>query len=543
MVETSSQVRGTSGRNEKIEKIADRLRALSPEDRRIAVGFLSGAPRQGRLGVGWSMISSLPESPGRRGDALTLRDVDAALEEIAAMSGSGSTRRRREALTELFERATSDEGAFLRSLLLGDLRQGAARGVMLEAIAAATGAEADEVRAAHTRSGDLVGTLDALERPGSAAAGDASRTVRLFRPLSPMLAGSAETVDEALAKLGEALVEAKADGARVQLHRRDGVVRIFSRTGNDVSASVPEIVAATESFDGDDFVLDGEALVWTDGRPRPFQVTMRRFGAAGADRDTRAALPLRVFVFDCLYANGRETLDLPLSERRSLLEDIVPAELRLPSRRVATDDELASATAFAETVRATGFEGVMVKSLTATYGAGRRGSAWLKVKPVHTLDLVVLAAEWGSGRREGWLSNLHLGARDPEGGFVMLGKTFKGLSDALLEWQTEALQAIEIRRTRRTVWVRPELVIEIAFDAVQESPRYPAGLTLRFARVKGYRPDKPVEEADTIDEVREIFRAAGGLGPGVGGPDRPGTATANPGDQGDLFATDGDGDD
>ena len=525
LAETSRALAATSSRTEKIALLAGALAAVTAEERPIAVEFLSGSIRQGRLGVGWKSLAKAesgvpstgasleaedvmaPPDPG----PLTILDVDAAFGRIQRMSGPGSTRRKREALAAILSRATPAERTLLRGLLVGDLRQGAGRGLMLEAIARTTGEEAEAIHRSHTRSANLTDVF------GSASA------IEVFRPLAPMLAGTATSVSEAVARLGPALVEAKADGARVQVHKRDDEVRVFTRTGNEVTASVPEVVVLAGALGAREAVLDGEVLAWSGDHPQPFQVTMKRLG--GTARATRATVPLRVFFFDCLAVDGQDLLDQPLRRRREALVSLVLPSTLLPSTSVGSPEEASAGEALLAEAQATGFEGAVVKALDSKYAAGRRGASWLKVKPVHTLDLVVLAAEWGSGRRTGTLSNLHLGARDAStGDFVMLGKTFKGLTDALLTWQTEALQALETRRTRSTVFVRPELVVEIAFDGVQRSPRYPAGVTLRFARVKRYRPDKTAGEADTVDAVRAILEA------------QPGTAEASP-VQGDLFVT------
>ncbi len=529
LAEVSAAVAAETGRSEKVRLLSEFLKRCSADDRDIAVALLSGTPRQGRIGVGYAMVRDAAPTGAERVEPsaapLTIQDVDRALETIAATTGPGSTSARRLQLGRIFARATPAEAEFLARVLTGALRQGAGKELMVDAVALATGTDVERLRRARMRGAEV----------GRAVRGGRADAVELFRPVLPMLAGNADDLAGALARNAPALVEAKADGARVQVHRRDGEVRVFTRSGNDVTATVPEIVQAVGGILGGDLILDGEALVWTDGRPRPFQITMRRVGSSASAED-RQALPLRVFFFDVLYADG-ELLDLPLAERRARLLELVPERHLLPAvERVEAADsaseekrvaavETSPAEALLHTAQEAGFEGVMVKALESPYTAGRRGRAWLKVKPVHTLDLVVLAAEWGSGRRTGWLSNLHLGAREQgTGGFVMLGKTFKGLTDELLAWQTERLQEIEVRRTGHTVWVRPELVVEIAFDSVQRSRRYPGGMTLRFARVKRYRPDKRAQDADTIIDVRRIFEAAAD-------PD----AYDAPDPQGDLF--------
>jgi DNA ligase-1 len=356
-------------------------------------------------------------------------------------------------------------------------------------------------------AGDLVAVATAALTDGEAALGQFG--VQLFRPLQPMLAQSAEDVSDALAQLGRGAFEYKLDGARIQVHKQGSDVRIYSRTLHDVTASVPELVEAVQALPARELVLDGEAIALrADGSPQPFQTTMRRFGRKLDVERLRNELPLRPFFFDALQLDGETLIDRPGSERFSALSSAAPESLLVPRQVI---EDAAAAEAFLERARAAGHEGLVAKALAAPYDAGRRGSSWLKVKFTETLDLVVLAVEWGHGRREGWLSNLHLGARDPRnGGFVMLGKTFKGLTDQLLEWQTREFLQREIGRDQWTVHVRPEVVVEIAFDDIQASPRYPGGVALRFARVKRYRPDKPASEADTIDRVLDLYRQRSG---------------------------------
>lgn len=498
----SERVRALSSRTEKVSTLASLLRGLTTDERKVAVDMLAGSLPQGRIGVGWATLSTLEFADGPSSTSVSLLDVDQALTAIRDISGAGSKARRFAALQELFARLGADEAEYLRRLLLGGVRQGAGKGLVLEAVAQATDVEIDQVHRAHTRGGRLGASLDV------------GTSMELFRPIAPMLASAAKDLGDGIERSAPALVEAKADGARIQLHKRGSEVRVYSRTGNDVTDSVPELVEVGRGLNGDGLILDGEALVWVKGKPAAFQTTMRRFGARGADASTRARLPLRVFFFDCLACDERELLDQPLSQRRATLEDVVAPQHLLPATRIESGASAHAAEQLLAQARTDGFEGVMVKALGSPYTAGKRGSAWLKVKPVHSLDLVVLAAEWGSGRRRGWLSNLHLGARDEgTGDFVMLGKTFKGLTDETLAWQTEELQRLETHRTRSTVWVRPERVVEIAFDGVQQSPRYPAGVTLRFARVKGYRPDKSATEADTIATVHAIHTSQPGYEP------------------------------
>ena len=503
VVDASARAAAASGRLAKRDAIAGCLLACAPDELAIAVAFLGGETRQGRVGAGYATLATL------RGDAaasatLALAEVDAAFAQVLAIAGKGSASRRAELLRALFARATDAEQDFLVRLLLGELRQGALEGVMIEAIAAAAAVAVGEVRRAAMLSGDL--GLVARTALTEGAAGLAQFSVRLQRPLQPMLAQPAEDIAEALARLGTAAVEWKLDGARVQVHKGDGVVRVFTRNQNEVTDAVPEVVEAAQALPAARLILDGEAIALApDGAPRPFQVTMRRFGRRLDVDALRAELPLAVFFFDCLLRDDEVLIDRPATERYAMLDAAAPAALVVP--RIVTADP-AEAQAFYDAALARGHEGVMLKALDARYEAGSRGASWLKVKRALTLDLVVIAAEWGGGRRRGWLSNLHLGARDPAGGpFVMLGKTFKGLTDETLAWQTRELLARERERAGHVVYVRPELVVEIAFNDLQVSAQYPGGLALRFARVKGYRPDKSAAEADTIDTVRAILES------------------------------------
>jgi DNA ligase-1 len=438
--------------------------------------------------------------------SLELRDVDAAFNRLVSTRGKNSSAERARLLEALMSRATAGEQKFLGALAIGEVRQGALEGVLLEAIAKAADVRADRLRRAVMMAGDLGAVAAAVLGPEGAAALDVYQ-LELFRPVQPMLADSAATVVEAFNTSDPMVVEWKLDGARIQVHRRDDRVAVYTRNLNDVTAAVPEVVDAVLSLPARELILDGEVIaLMPNEAPHAFQTTMRRFGRRLDVETLRAELPLSAFFFDILY-DGEPVIDEPLSTRLERLDRIVPAELRVP-RIVTSDAE--EAAAFQADALARGHEGVMVKSLSAPYAAGRRGSAWLKVKTARTLDLVVLAVEWGSGRRKGWLSNLHLGARDPEtGGFVMLGKTFKGMTDELLAWQTTELLAREVRREGHVVYVRPELVVEIAFNEVQQSSQYPGGVALRFARVKGYRPDKSAAAADTIDAVRAFLPASG----------------------------------
>jgi DNA ligase-1 len=496
LVQSSADVAATSSRNAKTARLAECLGRVSSGEVAIAVSYLSGELPQGTIGVGWAALRDPP--PAAVDASLELLDVDAAVSRLQAVSGQGARSARRSELAGLLGRATADEQRFLRRLLLGELRQGALEGVMADAVAKAAGVPAGDVRRAAMLAGSLP-EVAAAAMAGGRAALARFRLVPL-RPVKPMLAQTADDVETALGRTGPASVEWKLDGARIQAHRAGGDVRIFTRNLADITDRVPEVVEAVLGLPVTAIVLDGEAIALReDGRPLPFQVTMSRFGAKV---DTERGTPLQAFFFDCLYLDGEDLIDVSLRDRLAAVEARLPEGLRVS--RLETDDP-ESAQRFLDETLALGHEGVLVKALDAPYEAGRRGAGWLKVKPAHTLDLVVLAAEWGHGRRQGKLSNLHLGARDPEaGGFVMLGKTFKGMTDELLAWQTERLLELEVGRAGHVVRVRPELVVEVAFDGVQTSPRYPGGVALRFARVKGYRPDKSAEEADTIGAVRAI---------------------------------------
>jgi len=503
VVDTSRRVADTSSRLAKVDALAACLRSLAAQEIEIAVAFLSGETRQGKLGLGYATLREV-RTAAAAAPALTLSEVDDALAAIAAIRGRGAAAERSRRLGELFHRATDAEQDFLFRLLIGELRQGALEGVMLDAIARAASVQAAEVR----RAAMLAGGPGAVARAALTAgvAGLARFAMRVFQPVQPMLAQSAENVADALAKLGVAAFEYKLDGARVQVHKAGDEVRVYTRSLKDVTPAVPEIVEAVGALVARELVLDGETIALApSGAPHPFQVTMRRFGRRLDVAAMRAELPLAVYFFDALRRDDEPLADRPARERFAILADALPSPLVIP--RLVTADAAAAEAFYAEALRQ-GHEGVMAKALDAPYEAGSRGASWLKIKRARTLDLVVLAAEWGSGRRRGWLSNLHLGARDPAtGGFVMLGKTFKGMTDAMLEWQTHELLAREIARDGHTVHVRPELVVEIAFNDLQASPHYPGGLALRFARVKGYRPDKSAGEADTIEAVRVIYAA------------------------------------
>lgn len=505
VVRTSEQVASNSGRLAKTQALAGLLKRLEPRELGIVVAFLTGETPQGRLAVPYATLAAVRGAPARNA-SLTIAGVDAALTLLKAMRGKGVAQRREQALRALFERATEAEQDFLVRLIVGELRQGALEGVMLDAVAAANGLPEEAVRRAATFAGGVVPVAEALANEGAPALDRFS--IRVMQPVLPMLAQPAADPEAALATLGRALLEWKLDGARVQVHRAGNEVKVFTRSLKDVTAAVPEVVEAALSAPARSLILDGETIALKpDGSPHGFQTTMRRFGRKLDDAVTREELPLSVFFFDCLLLDDGALVDEPLSARRQALEALFPRGLVTPARTV---EALAEAEAFYADALAHGHEGMMAKSPASRYEAGRRGAAWLKVKRAHTLDLVVLAAEWGNGRRQAWLSNLHLGARDPaSGGFVMLGKTFKGLTDALLQWQTAALLARETAREGAVVRVRPELVVEIAFNDIQRSPHYPGGMALRFARVKRYRPDKTAAEADTIETVRRIFEAQG----------------------------------
>jgi DNA ligase-1 len=532
LVRTSAAVAGLPARRAKIEEISALLATVPSGEVPVAVAFLSGELRQRQIGVGYAALGDLPRpagpgtGPASAEPSLTLAETDAAFAAIGTVTGQGAQSERRRLLAALLSRATDAERSFLIRLLAGDLGQGALAGVMTEAIASAAGVPASLVRRAHQLGGSLPEVARAaLGGPGGpdpdrALAALGSFTLRVGRPLRPMLAAASANVGAALERISPAAVEWKIDGIRIQVHKSDNQVAVFTRTLDDITARVPEIAHAVLGIGARAAVLDGEAVaLFPDGRPRPFQVTSGRAASRDSGGRQRADLPLTPFFFDLLHLDGTDLIDAPGGERYALLSRILPAGLLIP--RIVTADPVTAAEFLGDAV-ARGHEGVVVKSLDGRYAAGRRGSEWIKVKPRHTLDLVVLAAEWGHGRRRGWLSNLHLGARDPAtGGLVMLGKTFKGLTDEMLAWQTTRL--LELADPPRepgtadagqpaVVRVRPELVAEIAFDGVQASSRYPGGVALRFARVLRYRPDKAAAEADTIDSVRAVW----GQGPAAG---------------------------
>jgi DNA ligase-1 len=540
LAEVSRAVAATRARLAKIDALAAALRSATPHEAPIAVAYLSGELPQRQIGVGWAALRDLP--PPAAEPSLTITDVDEAFTRIGALAGKGSAGSRKEQVARLLGEATGQEQHFLVRLLSGELRQGALDGVMTDAVARAAAVPVAQVRRAVMLRGSLPAVAGAALSGGSDALAEFG--LQVGQPLKPMLAASAPTIEEAFAKIAEgsavetaakpdvkaaakpdvetaakpdvraaakpdvkaavkAAVEWKLDGIRIQAHIADGDVRLFTRTLDDITARLPEVVSTLGALPARAAVFDGELIALRpDGRPLPFQDTAARAASEALSAAPAEAVRLSVFLFDVLHLDGADLIDLPDGQRHAALAGVVPAGLLMP--RLVTDsaDEAA---AFFRDALAHGHEGVVVKSLATPYAAGRRGAGWIKVKPRHTLDLVVLAVEWGHGRRHGWLSNLHLGARDPRtGGWVMLGKTFKGLTDELLTWQTARLLELEDHRDDWTVYVRPELVVEIAFDGVQRSPRYPGGVALRFARVLRYREDKPAAEADTIDMVRAL---------------------------------------
>ena len=488
LVEASLRVASTSKRLEKIDVLARLLAEARGEEIEIGAAWLSGRTRQGKIGIGYSAVQEASAEPAP--SQLGVIEVDRAFSQIA----DAAARDRIALLQNLFSRATAEEQRFLSTLLVGELRQGALEGIMLEAVARAAKIPLDRVRQAAMVSGDIAAVVRPLIEKG-----EADFEIRLFRPVQPMLAQTADDVEEAIENLGEAALEYKIDGARIQAHKSGDEVRIFSRALNEVTLAVPEIVEAVRALPANELILDGEAIsLKPDGRPQPFQVTARRFNRKLDLEKLRLELPLTPFWFDLLYKNGN-LLHQSQAARFAELSQIAPV---IP--HVRTSDPV-EARRFLEQALASGHEGIMAKSLDSGYATGARGKSWMKIKHVKTLDLVILAAEWGSGRRKGWLSNLHLGARDIEkGGFAMLGKTFKGLTDQMLAWQTEQFLKIEIARDGHTVYIEPKIVAEIAFNDIQISPRYASGLALRFARVKRYRTDKSAEQSDTYQTVKRL---------------------------------------
>jgi DNA ligase-1 len=496
LVAASNEVAAISARSRKIAILAELLGSLDAGEVPVAVGFLSGAPRQGRIGIGYSTIYGIESNPATE-PSLTIDDVDRAITAIELTTGSGSAEKRRRLLGALFDRATAPEADFLRRLFTGELRQGALAGVMVDAIAKAAGVPAETARRALMLSGDLTKTAEIALTSGESGLREVG--FEIFRPVLPMLASTADGVPDALAGFERASVEWKLDGIRIQIHRRGEDVRVYTRNLNEITHALPGIVEAVRRLPVEQAVLDGEAIFMNETGPAAFQDTVAQIDSDAPPEG------IVTFLFDLLHVDGDDLLDKPLHERAARLEAIAPS-LKIRAAVTSSPDE--AQRVLDESLRA-GHEGIVVKDADSLYAAGRRGKAWRKVKPVRTYDLVVLGAEWGHGRRQGWLSNLHLGARDPRtGGFVMVGKCFKGLTDELLEWQTRELLERETERRGIAVFVRPELVAEIALDGVQSSKRYAGGVALRFARVKRYRPDKDPAEADTIDDLRALLPAA-----------------------------------
>jgi DNA ligase-1 len=494
----SQEVAATSARSRKTALLAELFRDAEAEDVPIVIPYLAGRLPQGRIGVGWKVLSQSVDPAAEPG--LTVRDVDARLAELATVSGPGSQAERTRLVAELMGAATEAEQRFLLGLLTGEVRQGALDAVAVEGLAQATGAPSADVRRAVMLAGSLQTVAEALLADGPAALDRFRLTVG--RPVLPMLAHSASSVAEAVDKLGACALEEKLDGIRVQVHRDGDSVRLYTRTLDDITDRLPEVTAAALELRGERFILDGEVISFDEGgRPRSFQETAGRVGSRTDVATAARAVPVSPVFFDALSVDGHDLLDLPFAERHAELARLVPGPMRVRRTLVSGPDDTPAAEEFlAETLKR-GHEGVVAKALDASYSAGRRGASWLKVKPVHTLDLVVLAAEWGHGRRTGKLSNLHLGARTADGGLAMLGKTFKGMTDAMLTWQTERLQQLAVETNDYVVTVRPELVVEIAYDGLQRSTRYPAGVTLRFARVVRYREDKRPEDADTVETL------------------------------------------
>jgi len=508
LVNTSQRVAATAARRTKVRELGLFLKALPSNEIETAVNYLSGEISQGKIGIAYKALQAATATEAAGEAVLSISEVDRSLAAIAAMRGTGSMGLRAEALHALFSRATAPEQQFLLRLIVGELRQGALAGVMIDAIGAAAGLAVGEVRRAAMYSKSLGAVARAALLEGSSAVKQFQ--LELFVPASPMLAQTAADVEEALKQLGgDVEFEWKMDGARIQTHKVSDEVRIYTRSLNEVTEAVPEIVEAVRALGARSLILDGEAIAFDAAdRPHPFQITMRRFGRKLNVEASRAELPIRAFFFDCLHVDGQSIVDRPTRERIEALANVVPASMRVP--RLVTSSE-SEAGAFYDAAIKAGHEGLMAKALDAPYEAGNRGASWLKIKRAHTLDLLVLAAEWGHGRRAGKLSNLHLGALEPATGeFVMLGKTFKGLTDAMLEWQTKELLARETRRDQWTVYVRPELVAEIAFSDLQVSVRYPGGFAVRLARVKRYRDDKRAEDADTMESVRRIYAVQAG---------------------------------
>ncbi len=504
LVAISKSVASTSKRKHKVSLLADFFRQVKGREIALAVRYLSGQLGQGRLGVGWAILREALQDLPDPSRSLSLIEIDRLFEEISREKGSGSLERKVRFLRNLFSSVQQDQREFLINLMMGEIRQGALEGLVLGAIAQASSFPVDRLRQSLMFSGDIGQVAQVALEEG--AAGLSHFQPRLFHPISPMLANSAEGETEALERLGEAGFEFKIDGARIQVHKDREEVRIFTRHLKDITESIPELVQLARTFQFENAIFEGEAIALReDGKPLPFQITMHRFGRILEVQRLEKEIPLTPYFFDLLYLNGESLIPVPYRDRFKLLSDKVPPGSMIP--QIITGDEGAARDFLKRSLEA-GHEGLMAKSLDSRYRAGHRGYTWLKIKPAQTLDLVVLAAEWGHGRRKGWLSNLHLGARDPgSGDFMMLGKTFKGLTDKMLHWQTKKLLELEVSRDEWTVYVRPELVVEVAFNDIQESSRYPGGLALRFARVKNFRMDKLPLDADTLHKVRQIFEA------------------------------------
>lgn len=503
VVEASHRIAETTKRREKTDILAVLLRQVRPDEVEPSVAFLSGSIRQGRIGIGFATLQQTGGTMQQAAESpiLEINHVDQTLGHIAQVQGSGAEQRRRQLLADLLAKATRDEQHFLVRLLAGELRQGALEGIMLEALSKASGVAMERIRRASMMAGSPIAISRAVLEHGET--GLAQFDIQLFRPVQPMLAGTAEDVAEALHGLGEAALEYKLDGARIQVHKSGNEVAVYSRQANDVTIAVPEVAASVRALPADSLILDGEVLSMTpDGRPQPFQVSMRRFGRRTDIELLARELPMTPFWFDLLYLNGRPMVDESQTTRFAELSQLAPPQNLIPN--LITSDTT-KAEEFLHAALAQGHEGVMAKAPSSGYAAGARGQSWLKVKQARTLDLVILAAEWGNGRRRGWLSNLHLGARDTrKGGFAMLGKTFKGLTDEMLAWQTQALLNLEVARDQYAVYVHPRLVVEIAFNEIQVSSRYVSGLALRFARVKRYRQDKAAADSDTFEAVQRL---------------------------------------
>jgi DNA ligase-1 len=496
----STEVASTRSRNQKRALLARCIAQLEAAELAVGVALLAGSMRQGRIGLGYRAVMDV-KAPSASAPELTVAEVDAGLSAIAEAKGAGSAASKRRLLGQLLGRATEVEQTFVRRIIVGELRQGALEALLLEAVAEASGTALAAVRRAHMLCGELGAVAEAAMLEGEPGLG--RFRLQLFRPLEPMLAQTCDHPADAVSRFGEVALEAKIDGARIQVHKRGDEVAIYSRGLKDVTIALPEVVERVRVLAARELILDGEVIALAaGGRPHPFQTTMRRFGRKLDVPAMREQLPLSPYFFDVLAADG-ELLDRPARERFAAMADLLPADTIIP-RCVVSDAEQAEQ--FMADVLDAGHEGVMAKALASSYEAGSRGGDWLKIKPAHTLDLVVLAAEWGSGRRNGWLSNLHLGARNDDGSFTMLGKTFKGMTDETLRFQTEALERIALAREGHVVHVRPELVVEIAFSDVQTSPHYPGGVALRFARLKRYRPDKSAAQADTLHTVLAIHQ-------------------------------------